>query len=420
MRRRFFLFCSIYVTLIASLSAQQVELVHRFPFGQPFGFIEKWDPNEGMPAGPSAIDFQINNFVIGDSTGDGSWRIFGTQNFNQLTVITNPSSGFRISPLQQIALGSRWNQFTIYAKGNFPTVRQHFIDTTALPSSERLHAQTPPYLVGNYLFAQTTSGELICWEFLQNEKIRYRGVQETKSWLTGGQAEQVGYRKDANGYTYFGDFTMENRPLNGERIWKDLIYPEKGPVRNTEGFQDFEYLGGDDAGLSYYLKITPHPNSEKIRTFTAPISVTVGVVDTWTRKVVFRILPAGSWNPPRSEKLGLLGWFPWAVHPSGDLYFFDADMAKKEYQLKRLKNDWWAELGVDKRKIGRITENHVALRKEPNTTATANGYNYENEFVWVIEESKKNEIVEGKQATWMKVRKVDGREGWVLSSEIRF
>ena len=50
------------------------------------------------------------------------------------------------------------------------------------------------------------------------------------------------------------------------------------------------------------------------------------------------------------------------------------------------------------------------MAKEKATGSENNGYNYEHEYLWVLEQEEE----------WSKVRKVDGREGYVETKYIRF
>jgi len=62
------------------------------------------------------------------------------------------------------------------------------------------------------------------------------------------------------------------------------------------------------------------------------------------------------------------------------------------------------------REIGKMNENHIPLKNEASATGTNNGFNFEYEYLWILEH--KNE--------WCKIRKVDGREGWIEERYIDF
>ena len=58
--------------------------------------------------------------------------------------------------------------------------------------------------------------------------------------------------------------------------------------------------------------------------------------------------------------------------------------------------------------VGQVTTNHVALRNEPSEKSEYNGYNYENDYVQILET----------KGDWSRVHKLDGREGWMESKYI--
>ena len=57
-----------------------------------------------------------------------------------------------------------------------------------------------------------------------------------------------------------------------------------------------------------------------------------------------------------------------------------------------------------------MTANRIPLYEKKDTRSENNGYNYEHEYLWVLKSGEK----------WSKVRKVDGREGYVETKYIRF
>ena len=57
-----------------------------------------------------------------------------------------------------------------------------------------------------------------------------------------------------------------------------------------------------------------------------------------------------------------------------------------------------------------MTANRIPLYEAKDTGSENNGYNYEHEYLWVLEQEEE----------WSKVRKVDGREGYVETKYIRF
>jgi len=409
----FFMFFSII-----TIFSQSMEIVHTFRFGEPFGLNRNWDRVEGVPEGPNAIYFQDNNLIIPDSTPPGQWRIFDEKSFVEISNILKPSHGFSISPLNSLAKGSRNKLFNLYLRRDrFPTKYSYAIDNSNIQERDQISFDYKFFLTENFLFAQTNNNELISWELLEDGRYTYRNVKETQEWLDSGVGEHIGYHIGPSKKHNFGDFRIANSGLYMGYLWRNLIFPE-GEYKQISNLRDFEYIGGDSKGLSYYWGIGPLP-IDYGKIFKDPnFQVMIAIVDTWTRKVTFRMLEPGSWTPPYDDDHNLLGTFPKAIHPNGDVYFFDADEEKQEYELKRLKNDWWEEMGVDQRKIARIRSNHIPLRNEESNDSGNNGYNFANEYVWVLDEGDSAIDESGTATKWIQVQKIDGRKGWIYETEV--
>ena len=244
-----------------------------------------------------------------------------------------------------------------------------------------------------------------------SQDMIYSPPTETLPWLQANQ-EEFGYVKNQR-YTLFGEYALESGKYMFWNIWQNLIPPKEGPFAGLTTTQDYEYVGVDGKGLIYYQKYhKPIISPGKNPNYTAAIDVII--VDTWTRRVIGRTIPAGQWQPAYTEEWRVLGKFPSFIHPDGSYYIFDASLQPREYHLKRLANDWWQELGVDQRRIGRMKQNKVPLYEQNQTASTFSSYNYENEYVWVLEEKKVG------TALWFKIRKMDGREGWIPSDVVHF
>lgn len=403
--------------------SQQFEMIRAFPFGSPFDYFTSWDKVEGSRSGFGGLTFWESYSIAADaSTGD--WIIFDNIEATQVSErIHGKNESFSVVRGKNLLFGSTYPGGTIrIINSGAPIQEPSYIIKIPFntPKEEVLKPDTIPYMTGNILFAETLKRELISWELLANGSVNYRGISDTNKWLDAGNAEKIGYKYDQNNEQHnFGEFTMSNEALYMNRIWKSLLFPD-GKFKTLGTLRAFKYLGGDSKGLSYFYAINPPSLTWKELYSTKPFQIIIAILDTWTKKVTFRELPIGDWNPPRTENDGVLVACAKAIHPNGDVYFVDVDEKEKEYQLKRLKNDWWTELGVDKRKIGRIVGNYIALRTESTISANNNGFNFENEFVWIIEESKWGETINGTLVPWVKVRKIDGREGWVLLSDLYF
>lgn len=210
---------------------------------------------------------------------------------------------------------------------------------------------------------------------------------------------------------------VEGGALHLMYIGRDLQFPKDEAA--PKDLEELSFIGLDSKGLSYYWGLGPAPaNHRKMRQDGYDFQVMIVVIDTWTKKVTYRIMDKDAWTPPKDELNNLIGIFPKAIAPNGDVYFFDADEEKQEYELKRLRNDWWSEMGVDQRNIARITSNHIPLRKEQNNAGGNNGYNFANEFVWILEEGNAVVDDEGNNTKWIQIQKIDGRTGWIYETEV--
>ncbi len=408
---------------LANILAQEFKIIKTFPFNQPFPYYETWDPYEGRRPGVRVLTITSKDNYIIRETGSNLWRVYDAMNNEQAVIVPTFFGSFQCltgkSMLGFGDLGSPESTFYIFDESLGLQKPTYLIKApTELEGLNVINTQESPYLTGTTLFALTSGGDVVSWELLPNGRITYRNIDETKSWLAEGNAERLGYRKQGN-RVFFGEFVMGNRPLLAWRDWKSYTLPE-GEFASLSDLGT--YIGSDSRGLNYYY--FPYPMGSSIPSSMGGFPIVISIVDTWTKKVYFRKYTSGIWNPPRRANEGgsteLIGNYAWAVHPNGDIYFFDADLKSKEYQLKCLPNDWWREIDIANRKIARIKENYVPLQVTASRTGSKNGYNYEREFVWILEESTKTEIVAGKSIPWLKVRKLDGREGWILLSDVYF
>lgn len=296
--------------------------------------------------------------------------------------------------------------FALYFEDDFHSPA-YFINASEYASESELYRGFL-FLTDNTLFLKVGES-FISFLLLPDGEVEYRGIEETLEWLDAGNDQRIGLWQDDYGRFFFGEQSMGSNRYYTHAIWKNLIIPD-GEFESLTDLNNFGHFGVDSRGLNYYIRNgSPFVRGNPINS-TDPFQVYIAIVDTWTRNVTFRVLPYGAWDPPRNEE-GLFGMYPNAVHPNGDVYFFDADREAQEFQLKRLTNDWWAELGVDQRRIGRSTVNHVPLLEEPGENGPAYAHNFENEFVWVLEERQLDQL-------WYRIRKVSGAEGWIPADTV--
>ncbi len=161
---------------------------------------------------------------------------------------------------------------------------------------------------------------------------------------------------------------------------------------------EYVLFGKDSKGLMYYRDF-PSGNDN------VNIEFVIAVLDPFTQEVYFyEDYGTCLWTPPTDKAGKIIGSYSWTVAPDGNIYFTDADVEKGEYQIKRVINRWWDEMGINNRIIGQMNTNHIPLLTTMNGSQN-DGYCFENDFVWVTEQSKDNK--------WSKIKKIDGREGWI-------
>jgi len=391
--------------VITGLTAQKLELIQKFPFDNYFAVAEKWDANEGSCPGPFAMLFVSDSKIFISFRPDYIVREYffdnGLKNYKQFPM------GYKnaiFSVYQRnYANGYFIGEFNYYdSMGKYE--RNKDKDIVIYNIKDKNSIVNPPYLSGGKLFANTSEGKIVYFEFDIEGKYSFHGTDETEKLLQE-HSEEYGYHYDQrNEYHIFGDHTVNND--DGVYLWaiyNDLKYSNTDEFTG-ETLRSKSFLGTDLKGLSYYcvdrinytIKNIPRENCW---------FVVIGILDPWHKQVTFRKIPTGEWVPMETnDGTGQrMGGFIKTVSPSGDIYMFDGNRQEQCYQLKRLRNDWWQELGMVDITVGQITTNHIPLRKEPSGTSEMDGYNYENDYVEVLET----------KGEWNRVHKLDGREGWI-------
>jgi len=407
---------------LSTLFSQNLDIVHSFPFGSPFDYYESWDNVEGVGPGIHFLDFPNAEIVcIGNKT-PASWMIYRTMP-NDWNLIENVSAEmgpyYCVGNNKNIVLYEFYSNKGIYVyETDNPINYTHYIPYDNVLRENRVAGGLPLFITENILIFENSRKKLFTWELQPDGTYTFRDAEETQQWFEEGMGEYLGYHKGPSNYdNYFGDFRITGiDTVHTGYIWRDYIF-EDSQFPDLTSLRGWSPLGYDSHGINYFYIYGPEPFSLDLDRLNYPYQIVIAIVDTWTKKVYFRMLPEGAWTPPRlSENNQTIGTYPKAIHPNGDIYFFDADLELQEYQLKRLQNDWYPEMGVDQRRIGRMEHNHIPLQNEPNDAAGNNGYNFANEFIWVLEEGP--EIDGGDR--WVLVRKIDGREGWIRESELYF
>jgi hypothetical protein len=295
---------------------------------------------------------------------------------------------------------------------------------------------------GNYII----TADFHSWEIdLANKRYVYRKPEQTIELLQGEMGKTIGF------YNY-GIFYDSGMPLTFEiagRYLSNIYYgrstqwwllprhqyswdkaaatqlhltnPPEYVNTESSGINRFvgKYCGTDAKGLHYYWTVIPNLHAKTLPRdwyweFTVRQNATLDnpdkqilltIFDPWQEKYYFRVLPKGAWRPPYDASE-----FPAAIHPNGDFYFMDGNLATKTYSLKRLKNDWWTHIGFATQQVGLVTANRVRVRAEPSTTAPILSYAYEMEYARIDAISPKTETINGQTSNWYKVRLTYGRD----------
>jgi len=398
----------LLVTLVAlmmcvNINAQKFEVIREYPFDDFLQYYEDWPDDIGYssPGLVKIISFKNRLLIMNDANtqcfyGDKEYEIIPEDIHYEFKVINGVlfltfKDSIRVY-FDSLDI-SKPNYILPIDKKEFPT----FI-------------LTANFMTEGMVFAQTNEDKLISWKLLGNGKSEYYNAKQTQEMLDSGLAEKIGLSTNKTGTNFFfGEFnaTSGSGP-NYINIMNDLtIKTEK--YSSFDGLSSFHDIGTDKNGLSYFYRFKYNGKKYALEDPDNPIEVLIAVLDPWTKEVNIIELPAGDWDPSRNAG-GLIARCSQCIDEYGNVYFTDCNKEKGVYQIKKLTNTWSEELGYNKRIIGRVNANQIPLYKSKKTSSETNGYNYEHEFLWVLEKGK----------TWCKVRKVDGREGFIETKYIDF
>lgn len=384
--------------------AQKFEVIKEIKFGDPIKYYEKWDPVEGSHPGIYQIQNWKNAIILYDKDNH---RYINLNDYNQskgYDSLYNVVSYCQNNNLLVLGEKGSINQIDIYKNSYDIQNPDYTIDFNNIKDKFTFTL----YYTENKLFAKVDSNSFVYWELLPEGKTVFHNEEQTKYELEDGLAKQLGIVIDSEG-VYFGetciDFVM---PPNYKSYWKDIsIITEKykGFGKKFGGC-----LGTDKRGLSYFDMYKNSANDKRPKKNpNLPITVYISVLDPWTHNLYMIELPEGNWNPVRNED-GLIASLSNCIDSEGNIYFTDCNKEKGCYEIKKLSNDWIKQYDFYRREIGIMNSNHIPLYNESKSTADNNGYNFEHEYLWILEHKK----------DWCKVRKVDGREGWVETKYISF
>ena len=381
------------------MNAQKFEVIREYPFDDFLQYYEEWPDVEGYnsPGLSCVINFKDIFFVKNNSINQ--WFYADTK-YIKVTK--------KIGDERKVVNGVMYIDFEKSIGVYIDSTDIYKPDYILEYANEFSYVPSVKFMTEGMVFAQTTERTLISWKLLENGKSEYYNAKQTQEMLDSGLAEKVGLTKNKSGSTfYFGEFNITSGyGPNYANIINSLTFKTPGYEDRTTLQYWGTFIGTDKQGLSYYYESNLTDSDYNGKDL---LHVNIAVLDPWTKEVNIIELPAGDWDPSRNAG-GLIARCSQCIDEDGNVYFTDCNKEKGVYQIKKLTNTWSEELGYNKRIIGRVNANQIPLYKSKKTSSETNGYNYEHEFLWVLEKGK----------TWCKVRKVDGREGYIETKYIDF
>ena len=394
----------VAITMGVSVVAQKFEVIREYPFDDFLQYYEEWPDDDGYEA--PGITNMVN--IAGDI-------YIYIENKNEW--VKADKTEYKQTSLKEVGIHTQTEE-VMYVKEKNKRLKIYINKIDFGSPSYILDLEPNTYYKGSkcvyftegMVFAQTNNDKLVSWKLLGEGKSEYYNAEKTEELLEEGLAEKVGLTTNARRTNFFfGEFnaTSGSGP-NYINIMNDLtIKTEK--YSSFNGLSSFHDIGTDKNGISYFYRFKYNGKKYALDDPDNPIIVLIGILDPWEKEVNVIELPAGDWDPERRAG-GLIARCSQCIDEEGNVYFTDCSKEKGVYQIKKLTNTWSKELGYSERKIGRMSANRIPLYEKKDTSSENNGYNYEHEYLWVLESGEK----------WSKVRKVDGREGYVETRYIRF
>ena len=393
----------VAITMGVSAVAQKFEVIREYPFDDFLQYYEEWPDDIGYNSPGLTFILSYKDKLLLKNSANSQW-FFAEEKYRKIEE--------RIKDTHKVVNGVLYLEFAgsigVYIESTDINNPDYILD---YDKEEYPHyAPSVDYMTEDMIFAQTLGSTMVSWKLLGEGKSEYYNAEKTQEMLDSGLAEKVGLTTNEYGSTFFfGEFdaTSGIGPNFHNIVSNVTIKTEK--YKTFKNLRSFKYIGCDKEGIGYFYRFKYNGVKYALEDPDNPIIVLIGVLDPWTKEVNVIELPAGDWDPSRKE-WGLVARCSQCIDEEGNVYFTDCSKEKGVYQIKKLTNTWSKELGYSERKIGRMTANRIPLYEKKDTSAENNGYNYEHEYLWVLESGKK----------WSKVRKVDGREGYVETKYIRF
>ena len=387
--------------------AQKFEVIKEIKFGEPIPYYETWDPIEGGHPGIYQMQNWKGQIILFDKDNKNYLNLndFGQKkHYESLFNIVSYCQNNQILVLGEVG---NINQFDLYITSNEINKPDYTLDISDIKQEDYWGLV---YYTEEKFFLKVGKKSFVYWDLLPDGKTKFHDSTQTQYELEDGLAERLGISIEL-GEVYFGENSMDLRTApNYKNYWKDIkIKNEKYEWLSKSFSTAFSYEGTDKRGLSYYSAVGNGFNMDLSTHPEIPFEYIVAVLDPWTHEVFIVELPKGDWNPARNSE-GFIAMNSSCLDIDGNFYLTDCNKEKGCYEIKKLSNDWIKQYDFYQREIGIMNANHIPLQKEAKSTAENNGYNFDNEYLWILEH--KND--------WCKVRKVDGREGWVETKYINF
>ena len=392
----------VALMMCVNINAQKFEVIREYPFDDFFQYYEEWPDDEGygQPGLGEIFNKGGENYIFNDA--NGYWI--------RANDITNrkESYGFIYGEKNGILFLKFNDGLHLYIESLEIGKPDYILKVEGTEKYKGWPSSQAVYFTEGMVFAQTNEDKLISWKLLGNGKSEYYNAEKTQEMLDSGLAEKIGLTTNKKGTIfYFGEFdATSGYGPNYKNIRNSLTFKTSGYEELTTLQYWGTYIGTDKQGLSYFYESNLTDSDYNGKDL---LDLNISILDPWTKEVNVIELPVGDWDPSRNAG-GLIARCSQCIDEEGNVYFTDCNKEKGVYQIKKLTNTWSEELGYSKRIIGRVNANQIPLYKGKKTNAETNGYNYEHEFLWILE---KNE-------SWCKVRKVDGREGYIETKYIDF
>ena len=396
----------VAITMGVSAVAQKFEVIREYPFDDFLQYYEEWPDDDGYEA--PGITNMVN--IAGDI-------YIYIENKNEW--VKADKTEYKQTSLKEVGIHTQTEE-VMYVKEKNKRLKIYINKIDFGSPSYILDLEPNTYYKGSkcvyftegMVFAQTNNDKLMSWKLLGEGKSEYYNAEKTEELLEEGLAEKVGLNIYSNDI-YFGEncITRDKAPYVKAKIPMKILDEKYKDLTVRQYGKGFIYIGTDKNGLSYFYYLNdPTQVTGQAERSGEPLVVNIVCADNFEKTFqTVATLPAGDWDPERRAG-GLIARCSQCIDEEGNVYFTDCSKEKGVYQIKKLTNTWSKELGYSERKIGRMTANRIPLYEKKDTRSENNGYNYEHEYLWVLESGKK----------WSKVRKVDGREGYVETRYIRF